>query len=406
LTKELLIYGPIGGDWMGNGITAAKFAEQLTALGDVDEVTVRINSLGGSVFEGEAIYNLLNGHSAKVNVKIDSVAASAASLIAMAGDKIEMAENAKLMIHNTSVFTLGDRHAHEQQIAVLAMEDQAVAKVYAQRSGKKPAEVAKLMDAETWFTAKDAVANGFADSIASGKKPPSAQFDPRYKAMFKHAPAELFAQVAEPTTNGGPLSAFQLFAPFFNQGTLMRTVNDAGQTPPANPPAPGTTVPAPTNAAPPATPPVTPPAAPPAAPVTTAPTAAATDAQLAAAREEGRKAEAERCGQINALCATAGFQDKAAEWCANPNFSVQNAKDSLFTLMANKGRVNNELSGGGTPENPPPKDPVAGYKAEYAASRAMFEMSGVSEADYVLSRQIDNGEAALLPLKPKQPAAA
>lgn len=410
--KDILIYGLIGGDWLGNGVTAKNVAESIDALGDVEQITVRINSVGGSLFEGEAIYNLLRSNPATINIKIDSIAASAGSLIAMAGDTIEMAENAKMMIHNASIFTLGDRHAHEQQRAVLELQDGLIAKVYAARSGKKPSEVVKLMDAETWYTAKDAVANGFADSIATAKKAATAQFDRRFLALFKNAPSdisEFFAPSAEPVNQAGAPDAFQFFANFTPRGVRMDPVNNAGQTPPANPPASGTTVPAPTNAAPPAAPTAIPPAAVPANPVATtpaAPTNAATDAQLAAAREEGRRSEAERCSQINALCTTAGFTDKAAEWCKDPNFSVQNAKDALFTLMANKGRVNNELAGGTSVETPPPKDPVAAYKAEYAASRATFEMSGVSEEDYVLSRQIDNGEAALLPMKLKQPAAA
>ncbi len=91
-SAEIYLYGAIGGDWMGEGITAKQFADDLKALGPVKKIDLRINSEGGSVFDGKAMYSLLNAHSANITVHVDGLAASAASFIAMAGDTIEIAE--------------------------------------------------------------------------------------------------------------------------------------------------------------------------------------------------------------------------------------------------------------------------------------------------------------------------
>ena len=105
---DILIYEEIGADWFGDGLTAKAFAEDLKALGNVDRINLFINSPGGSVFDGLAIYNQLIAHKAEVHVRIDGLAASIASVIAMAGDTIEMPENAILMIHDPFAVVMGN----------------------------------------------------------------------------------------------------------------------------------------------------------------------------------------------------------------------------------------------------------------------------------------------------------
>ncbi len=108
-TAEMLIYEPIGGDGWGGGLTAKAFKDNLDSFGDLDEIDVRINSPGGEVSEGVAIYNTLVNHPAKINVFIDGIAASAASFVAQAASpgRLSMAENALFMIHNASGMTWG-----------------------------------------------------------------------------------------------------------------------------------------------------------------------------------------------------------------------------------------------------------------------------------------------------------
>ena len=157
------IYDYIGSDGMGGGITAGRIAGALRAIGAKD-VTVNINSPGGSVFEGIAIYNLLAAHPHNVTVRVIGLAASAASVIAMAGDTIEMGAASFMMIHNVLMFAIGNRHALRDAAAVMEPIDRALADLYAARTGLDAKDIAKMMDKETWFSASDAIDQGFADA--------------------------------------------------------------------------------------------------------------------------------------------------------------------------------------------------------------------------------------------------
>lgn len=156
----------IGQDWYGEGVTSKRISGALRAIGKKD-VTVIINSPGGDYFEGLAIYNMLREHPAKVTVKIVGIAASAASVIAMAGDDIQIARAGFLMIHNTWVVAMGDRHALRDVADWLEPFDAAAVDIYAARTGMKDAELAKMLDRETWIGGADAVAKGFADDLLS-----------------------------------------------------------------------------------------------------------------------------------------------------------------------------------------------------------------------------------------------
>lgn len=160
----------IGVDYIsGEGVTAKRIAAALRSIGNKD-VIVNINSPGGDFFEGVAIYNLLREHPAKVTVQVLGLAASAASIIAMAGDEILIAKSAFLMIHNVLVVAMGNRLDLADAIATMEPFDDALAGVYADRSGKSKAEIAQLMDAETWFNGEDAIKNGLADGILPSSK--------------------------------------------------------------------------------------------------------------------------------------------------------------------------------------------------------------------------------------------
>lgn len=167
-------------------VSAQGVVAQLNALKDVPTLNVRINSPGGSVFEGVAIYNALARHAGTVNVFVDGLAASIASVIAMAGKTINIAENAMMMIHNPSCIVWGEAAELRKQADVLDQIKETIINTYSTRTGKGRKALAELMDAETWLTAKDAVDGKFADVCVKGMKA-AASFD-LAKFNFIHAP--------------------------------------------------------------------------------------------------------------------------------------------------------------------------------------------------------------------------
>lgn len=155
----------IGEDfWTGGGVTAKRISAALRAIGD-REVVVNINSPGGDFFEGVAIYNALRAHPQKVTVRILGLAASAASVIAMAGDEIQIGKAGFLMVHNAWVVAMGNRHDLADAARTMEPFDDAMASLYADRSGAAKAKAAEWMDNETWFNGEQAVAEGLADSF-------------------------------------------------------------------------------------------------------------------------------------------------------------------------------------------------------------------------------------------------
>lgn len=161
----ITMFDVIGEDWWtGGGVTAKKVAAQLRAIGD-RPVEVQINSPGGDMFEGIAIYNVLREHSQTITVKVMGMAASAASVIAMAGDTIEIGAASFIMIHNCWVVAIGNRHDMAETAEWLAPFDAAMVDVYAARSSADAKQVAKWMDAETYMSGSIAVERGFADAL-------------------------------------------------------------------------------------------------------------------------------------------------------------------------------------------------------------------------------------------------
>lgn len=163
--RSISIYDVIGYDyWTGEGVTAKRIAAALRSLG-AGPVTVNINSPGGDMFEGLAIYNLLREHEGEVTVKVLGLAASAASVIAMAGDTVQIGRAAFLMIHNAWVLAIGNRHDLRDIADTMEPFDRAMADIYSARTGSDSKAIAKLMDNETWIGGSDAVDQGFADEL-------------------------------------------------------------------------------------------------------------------------------------------------------------------------------------------------------------------------------------------------
>lgn len=163
--RTISVYDVIGYDyWTGEGVTAKRIAAALRSMG-AGPVTVNINSPGGDMFEGLAIYNLLREHKGEVTVKVLGLAASAASIIAMAGDKVQIARAGFLMIHNAWVVVMGNRNDLREVADWLEPFDAAMADIYAARTGEDVKAMAKLMDAEAWIGGTQAVEDGFADEL-------------------------------------------------------------------------------------------------------------------------------------------------------------------------------------------------------------------------------------------------
>lgn len=167
---ELLLYGAISSQqsWWEDRVTPGKFNQELAALGeDVPEIVVRINSGGGDVFAANAIYTRLKDHSAKITVKIDGWAASAATIIAMAGDTIKIARNGVFMIHDPAMTVWDTFKAEdfEKMAEELKVIKQSIVNTYAMKTGRPEQEISDFMAEEKWWTGDAAVENGFCDEL-------------------------------------------------------------------------------------------------------------------------------------------------------------------------------------------------------------------------------------------------
>lgn len=238
-SAEVFIYGDIGDSWFGESVTAAEFVKDFAAI-DATDITVRINSYGGSVSDGIAIYNAMKRHKATVTTAVDGVALSIASLIAMAGDKVEMADNAMLMIHAPWGGVMGNAAVMREYADVLDKMAGAMASSYAARSGQSlDAIMALLTDGEDhWFTAEEALAAGFATDItaalaiaASAKEITQPGFwAARAKASMPApaapAPVETpAAAAAQPETKGQTMSEHNPQAAAPDEAAIKAAIN-------------------------------------------------------------------------------------------------------------------------------------------------------------------------------------
>lgn len=214
---EVFIYGNIGDRWDENGVVAADLVRELSAL-DVEEITVRINSFGGSVTDGLAIYNGLRRHRAAIAVHIDGVAISIASLIAMAGDTITMAENAQMMIHAPWTIAIGNSKDMRDQADVLDRYARAMGSSYSSKSTLSPDEcLALLTDGQDhWYSAKEALAVGFADVVGEPVAIAASlagSFDLSRFQSKPAAPAAIVKEAVMPTPNPATVVAAPVAAP-------------------------------------------------------------------------------------------------------------------------------------------------------------------------------------------------
>lgn len=166
---DIYIYDVIGRGFMSDGATAEKLRDELAEIPKGEAITVRINSPGGDVFEGLAMRTLLADRGDDVTIKVDGVAASAASVVALAGSRVEMAEGSMLMIHDPWTLTVGNEADHLKTAETLGKVSDNLADLYAARSGKTTKETRKAMQAETWFTAHEAIDYGLADAVSDSK---------------------------------------------------------------------------------------------------------------------------------------------------------------------------------------------------------------------------------------------
>jgi ATP-dependent Clp protease protease subunit len=187
-TGEIYIYGDIVSyKWDDSDVTAKSFKDDLDALGDIDTLNIYINSAGGSVFQGQAIYSILKRHKAHKNVYIDGIAASIASVIAMAGDAIFMPKNAMVMIHRPWTIAIGN--VDDMLAAAEALEKIGIAikATYMERFKESEDKLQELLDAETWLTADECLEYGLCDEV-TGEKQIAASLNSEVLSKYRNVP--------------------------------------------------------------------------------------------------------------------------------------------------------------------------------------------------------------------------
>lgn len=187
---DLVLYGFVGENFWDEGFTASEVLTALATHGRDKDLTVRINSGGGYIDDGIAIYNALVAHRGKVRVEVDAMAASSASIIAMAGEEIVMKAGSLMMIHDPANITFGTIADHEKTIEMLEAQATQMASIYAERSDQDVEKVREDMKAETWLTADQAVERGYADTAEKARARAVAAFD---FGIYTNAPQRLKA---------------------------------------------------------------------------------------------------------------------------------------------------------------------------------------------------------------------
>lgn len=213
MRHELSISEMIGADFFGEGMTGARFKEAFRGLNleATDELLVRLNSPGGDVWDGMEIYNTIKSHPGQKIIQIDGAALSAASFIAMAGDVIRMSQAAMFMIHDPWGAPIGNSRELRKAAEVLDKHKDSIVPLYVTQTGRRAETISKLMEAETWMTADEALKNGFIDEIGNTDTTPGAgktgemedSFERGFALLkkmgaFQHAPENLFKDAKEP----------------------------------------------------------------------------------------------------------------------------------------------------------------------------------------------------------------
>ena len=240
-TRTLRLEGPIDEEsFWGDEITPQMVRDELNA-GEGD-VTVWINSPGGNVFAAAEIYTMLKDYKGSITVKIDAIAASAASVVAMAGDTVQMSPVAMLMIHDPSTVAMGNTKDMEKAIEVLNEVKESIINAYASKSGLSHARIANLMSNETWMNAKKAVELGFADEILFSKKEDEPDSDPANPDKPEKTPDEEPGEGEEKKpfqqdTAGHLFSSRQMDLIVLNRLGVKPDTPAAQTEPPSDPPA-------------------------------------------------------------------------------------------------------------------------------------------------------------------------
>lgn len=199
----LYIYDVIDAYW---GISAKGIIDELAQAGNVDTLHVHINSPGGDVFEGRAIMAALQRFNGKTIAHIDSLCASAATSIALACNEVEMSDGAFFMIHNASGMVWGDKNAMRETADLLEKIEGAIVTDYVNKTGQDTQQIIDWMDAETWFSATEAVAHGFVDRIAETAKAKNtwnlSAFNKAPAALLEPDPPEHKEEINEPAPAG------------------------------------------------------------------------------------------------------------------------------------------------------------------------------------------------------------
>jgi ATP-dependent Clp protease protease subunit len=204
---EIHIYEDIGEGWLG-GISAKSFADEVKKLGKIKNINVKINSYGGSVFDGIAIYNTLRNNSARVRVDIDGIAASIASIIAMAGDEVNIAENGFMMIHDPWVIAAGTAEDLREQANTMDKVRDTLLDTYMKKATSSREAISDMMSEETWLTAGEAHEIGLVDQI-TGEVQLAASANPKLLAKYKHVPDDI-KNIKTPRKDGASIIAARM----------------------------------------------------------------------------------------------------------------------------------------------------------------------------------------------------
>lgn len=334
----LYIYDTIGADVIG--LQGAKsFSEAMSELKSVSDVHVRINSNGGSAFHALGMYNTLKDHPATIHVHVDGIALSAASIVAMAGDTIEMAENALMMIHPASSDAGGTAEEHRNHADMLDQLNLSVVKTYSDRTKIPPEEITSMLKATTWMRAEEAKAKGFATKI-SPNKAVSAHCD---LTPFQNVPdwaRDVVMQMKEE-----PMSTQQTATPPAPPANVTMSKEDLT------------------------------------ALIGKAVTDAVTNAVPAAV-----DAANSRYRDITSLCRQAGEPQMADAFLDDPKVKVSDVQAELFKHLCKKNKPAGD--GGDEPQNNGGGgggggDPESKWKREYKANEAYMQSQGITEAEYI-----------------------
>lgn len=234
---EILIYDEIaGGPWaeMFGLVSAKQFVRDLQAL-DVDSITLRVNSPGGDVYDGVAIFNALVDHPAKVTVKVDGLAASIASVIMLAGDERHIGTGAEVMIHNPWTFAMGEADDLRKTAGRLEEIRESILDVYEQRTTMSRAVAAAFMDDEKWFGASAALEAGFATQVDAEPEADAvrniARFDERVAArmQFRHVPDRVAAALRAPAAEAPAVEPIEASPAVSSQGVIVPSDMDSDE---------------------------------------------------------------------------------------------------------------------------------------------------------------------------------